>query len=79
MTSDASGALKFCGWNTDGMQRFNELCQAVKNSRVKYPEFDNTFLQQQMNCATTQSPQKWQTNKHLLFMMTWTLKKFDDT
>jgi len=46
-TSDGKGGGKYCGWNINGMNRFNELCQQVKQNRTSYHNFNKEFLKKQ--------------------------------
>ena len=65
-TSESAGALRFCGWSTEGMMRFNELCEKVKVNRDAYPQFDENYLKarkqqhklEQCNIARTKTINK---------------------
>jgi len=43
-TSDVNGSVKYSGWNDEGLQRFNELCEMVNENRAKFPEFNRSYL-----------------------------------
>jgi len=43
-TSNSQRAICFGGWNTDGVQRFNELCAVVVTDHKNNGKFDTDYL-----------------------------------
>jgi len=43
-TSDVNGSIKYSGWNEEGLQQFNELCEMVNENRTQFLEFDKNYL-----------------------------------
>jgi len=43
-TSNSQGAICFGGWNTDGVQRFNELCAVVVTDCKNNGKFNTDYL-----------------------------------
>jgi len=44
-TGHAKGAIRFGGWSLEGVQRFNELCNIVKNDRIANEPFDIEYYE----------------------------------
>jgi len=48
-TKHARGATQFCGWNPDGIQRFNKLCKMVQNDREHNGDYDVEFYKKKLS------------------------------
>jgi len=48
-TEHAWGATRFCGWNSDGIQRFNKLCKMVQNDREHNGDDDVEFYKKKLS------------------------------
>jgi len=69
-TKGALGACHYAGWNQEGIIRFNQLCQKVKEDRENNPVTEELYKAHCLTMATVPKKLKTILGSSILMLMT---------